>query len=384
MNLGMMAVAANAGLEADRKQKVFDYEQKKRDAELSLMGDKTEAERTGYRLQSGRNSAGLDLLPGQTRNAQTRLGLEATDLAGQAERQPAEVATKNIQANIGLSNAQNDQANQPSVQEVKNNTLQGQVLQSRAELDQLPWKLERAAVQGILDKKGQSDVVLGTMGDLLSRGNKDDAIRFAKQVSERSGLLSGETNGRPLRDIVQMDTGAVIGNDANGKPIVAREPGFLFVAEDGQAHFRPDRDIKAAIGRIKSGEYQFIHDTHGNVWAGNKATGAVTQTHQGDPALAAGRSGQSSAEIQLWDRLIKTGVAKNDNDAWKMVRMAREKGRSGFIEDYIVKQAGMGKSAAQLTKEAGDAYDAIHASGAPAPAGAGAPASATSWSDWTR
>lgn len=352
MGIGLGLMAADEYFKEGDRRNVRDFEQKKRAAELSTLDDRVAAERSGYQLRAGQNQQGLDLLPGETEIKRT-----AQKTAG-------------IQADMGLSNAQNDQANLPKVQEVKNNTLQGQVLQSKADLDMLPEKIRQASVSGQLSGEGQRDVVLGTLAHYIAGNDKTGALDFANRIAKVTDIMPN-TNGKTFTDIAPV----------RGGP---EGDGYNFTTSDGVTRFVPAKAMQAALGKMKNGEYTFLHDTHGNVWAGNKQTGSVTQTHQGDPALAAGRSGQSSAEIQLWDRLIKTGVAKNDNDAWKMVRMAREKSRSGFIEDFIVKGAGMGKSAAQLTKEAGDAYDAIHASGAPAPAGAGAPASATNWSDWTR
>lgn len=351
MGIGLGLMAADEYFKEGDRRNVRDFEQKKRAAELSMLDDRVAAERSGYQLRAGQNQQGLDLLPGETEIKRT-----AQKTAG-------------IQANMGLSNAQNDQANLPKVQEVKNNTLQGQVLQSKADLEMLPEKIRQATVSGQLSGEGQRDVVLGTLAHFIAGNDKTGALDFANRIAKVTDIMPN-TNGKTFTDIAPV----------RGGP---EGDGYNFTTSDGVTRFVPAKAMQTALGKMKNGEYTFLHDTHGNVWAGNKQTGAVTQTHQGDPAQAAGRSGQSSAEIQLWDRLIKTGVAKNDNDAWKMVRMAREKGRSGFIEDYIVKQAGMGKSAAQLTKEAGDAYDAIHASGAPAPAGAGAPASGTNWADWT-
>ena len=129
-------------------------------------------------------------------------------------------------------------------------------------------------------------------------------------------------------------------------------------------------------------DYQFMHDTHGNVYVGNKTTGGVNQPIKADPALAAARNGHTPADLQIWDRLIKTGVAKDDKEAWAMVRQAREKSRPAFIEEYVTKGAGMGKSAAELAKEANEAYDLARSAGAPPAQLPGAPSS--DWSQWAQ
>ena len=140
--------------------------------------------------------------------------------------------------------------------------------------------------------------------------------------------------------------------------------------------------IKAAMGKVKSGEYQFIHDSNGNVWAGNKATGSVTQTHQGDPSQF--NKQHTPAEIQTMEYLVKNGVAKNTAHAWDMVRSSREKTRGSFIMDYVSKNQMPGQDIKKLEEQAGSLYDNLRGS-SPTAAPAAAPASGGSnWSDWTR
>ena len=157
MNLGLGLLAADSYFKEGDARKVRDYEQAKREAELSTLPERTNADRSGYRLRSGQNEANLDLLPTQTANAETRLGLETTDLSGQVERKPAEVATKKIQADMGLSEAQAGQLTQPLQQQIKTNQLTSQSLASADEVKNLPAKLQRAAVQGVLDQQAESE-----------------------------------------------------------------------------------------------------------------------------------------------------------------------------------------------------------------------------------
>lgn len=361
MNLGLMAVAANAGMEADRRQKVFDYDQKKRESELSLLDDRTAADRTGYQLRSAQNQQGLDLLPGDTENKKT-----AQKTAG-------------IKASMGLADAENDQANHPKTLQIRNNALEGQLMTSNAELAALPGKLQQAAVQGVLNQQGQADVVLGTLGQLIARNDKDSAIRFANQVAQMPNVLPN-TNGKPLADIKGVRKGDVIGKDQSGSDVTAQGDGYLFVTNDGQAHFNPVTTISAAMNKLKSGEYQFIHTNDGSVYSGNKQTGAVNQVHQGDSKAL--RAQHTPAEVQTMEWLIGKGVARDANAAWDMVRSAREKTRNSFIMDYVGKNALPNQSAAQLAdlqRKAGDVYDQLRPGQGPvnpAPAPNAAPSNA--------
>lgn len=335
-------------------RKEREYTQAKRDAELSTLGDKTEAERSGYQLRNSQNRANSELLPDQTKNAKSRIGLESADLEGQKQRQPAEIKTKNINADIGLANAENDQANVPASLQVKNNALQTQLQTSDATLKQLPMKLQQLATQGVLDQRGQSEVVLGTMGQLIARQDKAAALAFANDIAKVGNILPN-TNGKTFTDIQPVRKGD---NGAQGD-------GYNFVTSDGQSRFVPVEAISAAMGKLKTGEYQFLHTSDGSVFAGNKTTGAVTQAHQGDPS-ALGKQ-HTPAEIQTMEYLVKNGVAKDRATAWDMVRSSREKTRNAFVMDYVSKNAMPGQDVSNLEKQAGDLYDRLRPNQGPKP-----------------
>ena len=325
-NLGLGLIAADSYFKEGDARKERDYVQAKRDAELSSLGDKTDAERTGFQLRSGQNRANSELLPAQTANAQTRIGLESTDLAGQAQRQPDEIKTKNTNAKIGLANAENDQANLPSSLAVKNNALQSQLMTSDATLKQLPMKLQQLAVQGAIDQQGQSDVVLGTMGQLIARQDKTGALNFANEIAKQGSILPN-TNGKQFTDIQPVRKGE---NGAQGD-------GYNFVTSDGESRFVPVEAIGGAMQKLKSGKYHFIHTADGSVYSGNENTGAITQAYKGDDKAL--RAQHTPAEVQTMEWLMKNGVAKDANSAWEQVRSAREKTRNAFVMDYVSKNA---------------------------------------------
>lgn len=357
MNIGYGLAALDSYYKEGDARKTREYVQAKRDSELSTLGDKTEADRSGYQLRTGQNRANTELLPGQTANAKSRLGLESTDLEGQGQRQPAEIKTKNINANIGLANAENDQANVPASLQVKNNTLQAQVQTSDATLKQLPMKLQQLATQGMLDQRGQSEVVLGTMGQLIARQDKAGAIAFANDIAKVGNILPN-TNGKQFTDIQPVRKGQ---NGAQGD-------GYNFVTSDGESRFVPVEAISGAMGKLKSGEYQFIHTGDGSVYSGNKATGQVTQAFKGDPRAA--RAQHTPAEIQTMEWLISKGVAKDPNQAWELTRSSREKTRNAFIMDYVSKNALPGADTNKMADDAGKIYDTLRTNQGPRAPGA--------------
>jgi len=364
MDLGLGLIAADQYFkEGDdrvlrqRAQERYDAEKQRTASELSLLDDKAAAERTGYQLRTGQNQANSSLLPDQTANAKTRLGLDAKDLTGQAERQGDEIKTKGINAQIGLSNAQNTQANLPTQQEVSNNALKGQLMTSQADLQMLPEKLHRAAVQGELDSQGQSDVVLGTMGQLISRQDKAGALEFANKIAKTSSILPN-TNGKTFTDIVPVRKGE------RGAP----GDGYIFVTSDGERKFTPVEAISGAMNKLKTGKYNFIHDRFGNVYSGNESTGSVSKVASADPTTLAAIHGEHTpADIQSTQWLM-ANVPKfkgNPEAAWDAVRSSKEKTRNAFIMDYVSKNALPGADTNKMATDAGAIYDSLRSSQTP-------------------
>jgi len=354
MNLGLMAVAANAGMKADRDQQVFDYEQKKRESDLSLLDDKAASERGIYRLRAGLSQQGLDLLPGDTENKKT------------AQR------TAGINANIGLLNAQDDQENQPTTLQIKNNTRQADLMRSDAELADLPKKLQQASVQGLLSEEAQRSVVRGTIGQLLINGDKEGALRFGRQVSRMSNVLTS-TNDNPLADFKKVLKGESMGSDEGGNPIPAPDDGILFITEGGQAHFNPAKAITADMQRMKSGEFQFVHTADGSVFSGNKQTGAVQQVHAGSPKFNA-MADRRPRELQLFD--FYKGLGYDQNTAESKIKELGHKSRQQFEADSLKDALTMAPGATPEEKAANayalvrKAADLVYGGGQQAPTGA--------------
>ena len=356
MNLGLGLMAADEYFKEGDRRQVRDYQQKLRDADLSVLDDRTEATRSGLRDTTETNRARAQLRPGQTANQQARIGLDATDIEGQRERQPTEIKAKGIQAGLTLANAENDQANLPTSLQIKNDTLQTQAQTSQFNLKQLPMKLSQLATQGVLDQQGQSDVVLGTMGQLIARQDKAAAIAFANEVARQGNLLPN-TNGKTFTDIVPVRKGE---NGAQGD-------GYIFVTADGERKFTPVEAIGGAMQKLKSGKYKFIERDDGSIFAGDEGTGRGGIVQQGDPNISkSGRGGKQStpADIQSTEWLM-ANVPKykgNPEAAWDAVRSSKEKTRSSFIMDYVSKNAGLGADTSKLSQEAGRIYDTLRQS----------------------
>lgn len=364
MNLGLGLLAADEYFKEGDRRQVRDYQQKLRDADLSVLDDKTAATRSGYQDTAATNAARAQLRPGQTANAQARLGLDATNMEAEAERQPTENRTRAVNADMGLAKAENAQANLPRSLRLDNNKLEADVQTSEAMLKQLPAKLARAATQGVIDEQGQAEVVLGTMGKLISRQDKAGAINFANEIAKNTNLLPG-TNGKTFADIRGVRKGD------NGAP----GDGYVFVTTDGESRFVPIEKVSGAMQSMKSGKYKFIERDDGSIFAGDEGTGQGRVVQPGDPAISrSGRTGNTPAEIQTMEYLVRNGVARDQKDAWNLVRSAKEKTRNSFVMEYVGKNAMPGQDTAKLAQDAGRIYDTLPKDGG-APT---APASSTS------
>lgn len=381
--------AVDSYFKADDARKVREYQQALREAELSALADKTEAERADYVDRRDAARARTQLRPGetgismvdqgrrlteaqgaaarvgtveQTRDADAATGLSAAQ--GRRERQPLVNNTEYLKATTGLEDARHNLETQPARQALADTKLTIDMNTTQAELQMLPQKLERLAMQGVLDQQGQSDVVLGTMAELIGRQDKTAVLNFANEIAKRGNILPN-TNGKTFTDILPVRAGE------NG----AQASGYVFITSDGDQKFVPVEAMSAARQKLKSGKYEFRVGRNGEVISGNTATGQVQVVREGNPALGAGRTGNAPADIQAAEWLVKNKVAPNEAEAWKMVRASKEKTRPAFIQEYVLKSAGV-TSPDKAAEEAGKLWDSVNGA-PPRPGAAAAPASNT-------
>lgn len=344
MNLGLGLLAADEYFKEGDRRQVRDYQQKLRDADLSVLDDKTAATRSGYQDTAATNAARAQLRPGQTANAQARLGLDATNMEAEAERQPTENRTRAVNADMGLVKAENAQANLPQSLRLDNNKLEADVQTSEAMLKQLPAKLARAATQGVIDEQGQAEVVLGTMGKLISRQDKAGAINFANEIAKNTNLLPG-TNGKTFADIRGVRKGD------NGAP----GDGYVFVTTDGDSRFVPIEKVSGAMQSMKSGKYKFIERDDGSIFAGDEGTGQGRVVQPGSPGFSKSGGGNTPASLQEAEWVIRNKDNPVAMAAWDKVRSLRGDGRQLFIKDMMTKGI-MGNETQDQLKSKADMY----------------------------
>lgn len=344
--------AADAYFKEGDARKEREYTQALRDADLSTLDDSTKARRTALQARTVQDQTTINTQPQREAEVKNQLDIATARSNGLKGRIPVENQTADINARIGLDSAKNTEANLPVTHDIGNTALKIQQMTGQAQYDMLPEKLKQAKIQGLIDEKGQSDVVLATMGDLLKGANKAGAIDFANKIAKTKGLLPG-TDNQEVSDIQMVD---------KGQDPTAPDGGYRLVFKGGQAPaVIPVGAIRNAMDKMKTGEYQFIKGDDGSVFAGNKKTGHGNLVVQGDPRVLGAKHAQHTpAELQIWDRLKSTGVARNDAEAWQMVRSARQKTRQEFIFDFVTKNSGMGKAGKELADEAGSVFDHIN------------------------
>lgn len=326
------------------KRQRFEWERQRAEAELSNLDAKARAERSGYDLSAGQNRAGLELLP-SWKNAQESNYNETTG-ANQEEAvaRPGRVSNTLKQQGMESYGLDRASARQPTEEDVKDTNARAQTLTSQSTLDNLPDQLQTAAMKGLIDKQGVHEVMQGIVADFIGKNDKQGAINFMNKSAEKGGV------GRKVVDIQQTQTG------------------YKFIDADGGAHEMPVADIYRArqmyLQKLNAGKYKFLAAKDGSVVAGNENTGRADVVYQGNPNTM--NQEHQPAEVKTAEWLIKNGAAKDANQAWAMVRSAKEKTRSEFVMDIVSRNAMYGQDA-KMAQQAGAIYDTIKESEGSAP-----------------
>ena len=204
MNLGYGLAAldsyykeGDARVQRERATQRYDVERKKAEAELSVLPDRTEADRTGAQLRTKQNTANLGLVDAQTQNAKDRLTLEQGDLQGKLERQPDEQAAAANKAEIAK-------------------TL------SEFEVADLPRVIAEKKRAGVFSEVDAGTTAIAKLADLIKVGDSNQVITFMNSMNDINepgkrkapvaavGITTDEKTGEKV----------FVANDASGKPVM--------------------------------------------------------------------------------------------------------------------------------------------------------------------
>jgi hypothetical protein len=220
----------------DRDRKRFGWESQRTEAEMSLLGDKTEADRLGYRDRAGESGARMATRPQRTANEIQRLGQEAFSLTRAGQRQPKVEDIADLKTDYGLGDAKFSLSQQPTMQQTTantnevglqnsanalqdnparletatNNTLLG-LNQSRADLSTQPTKIATQAANGVISQAQAQGQLVSGLYDTLQSGNPD-MVRNYIQGSINTGLFPS-LKGKTVAEVGSM-------KDAKGQPLL--------------------------------------------------------------------------------------------------------------------------------------------------------------------
>lgn len=240
---------------------------------------------------------------------------------------------------------------QDSAIKATNSIYESQIDENAARKELRPQQTANTKKQQQISGIGLDNTLTGYAGQKMSYGNKDSAIKILNQAAAAQPGFDGTT----VVDVTPQKDGAGV---------------FLHMSDKSVKPVSRD-EIVGAMGAIKQGDYQFIHDNEGNVYTGNKSTGDVLQKVKGDPK----QIGKQHTPASIQENQYNAGtLGIPESDA--LLRKERQAFISNAAKAAMPgqEQAAMESAAAWYDKQYGYGKGA----GKPAPAGK----SGYNWKDW--
>lgn len=306
----------------------FGWERQRNEADLGLLPDRTAA-------------AGAEL-KFRTKKAATDLGLE--DARGEAEAKRLKAAAGEYQGLIDV---------QPYTNASMLNAAKAGKKFSDFGLQDADRAIgAQARSNAISDADGETQAVLKAY-DLIKTGDSGAVLRYL------NGLNASLPDGQRKPEAVKVGVKQVQGDN-------------IFYAQDASGN---------VIHQMSQKQMQRLADQYGKtdlkeLKPGERLIGV--KNGQAKELYAAPESelikGQHApAEVQTMEWLLKRGVAKDEDQAWNMVRSAREKSREAFIMDYVTKNTLQPGTEREMARAAGEVYDSANHPPPPAAAAPGRP-----------
>jgi len=224
-SIGLGLIAADEYFrEGDRRQ-VRNYQQALRDAELSNLPDRMEAERSGYRLRSTENRLGLEDAPdkaaadrsgNQLRAKQNEAGLSLVDQQTGVTRQ--ELANRGADATTrGLTK---DAERATAI----NNAEIGKTL-SEFQVTDLPRVIAEKRRAGVFSEADAATAGIAKLADLIKIGDSNQVIAFINGLNEASGAARPRVAAVGITE--QNGEKVFVAQDANGQPVMQISAGQM-------------------------------------------------------------------------------------------------------------------------------------------------------------
>jgi hypothetical protein len=237
LGLGLIAAdqyfkAGDARVQREREGQRFDWERQRAESELSTLPDKTEADRSGYQLRNKQNTANIGLSDAQTDNAKKKLELEGAGLDAAKDRQPLEAETARNNAEIAK-------------------TL------SEFGVEDLPRIITEKRVQGIFSDVDAGTAAIAKLSDLIQQGDGAQVIRFMNSMNSAnpSGKRRADVAAVTIEKDPKTQENVFVAKDANGQDVMRMSAAQMQRVRDsiGKTEFKTVNAGDSLV-RIKGGQ----------------------------------------------------------------------------------------------------------------------------------
>lgn len=222
---------------------------------------------------------------------------------------------------------------------------------SEFSVEELPSRIAQMRQQRIFSDVDAQTAGVAKLADLIQMGDPQQITSYlnAWRKTNPTNMKADVAQVGFTKDEKTGDN-VFVALDAQGNPVMQMSATQIQRIRDsiGKTDLKVLKPGDTLVG-IKNGR------------ATNMATGPV------DPQLIKATGKQNTpAEIQTMQWLIDNKVAKDQSQAWDMVRSSREKTRSSFVLDYVSKNAMPGTDPKKVADQAGKIYDELQRSGSSA------------------
>lgn len=197
MNLGYGLAAldsyykeGDARVQRERATQRYDAERRKTEAELSVLDDKTAADRSGYQLRSKQNTADAGLV--------------------------------DLQAEVKKGELTRQKALQPTKQQTEINNAEVAKALSDFQVEDLPRVIAEKKRAGVFSEADASVASIAKLADLLKTGDSNQVITFMNAMNDTKPADQRKAPVTAVAIDTDPKTGekVFVANDASGQPVV--------------------------------------------------------------------------------------------------------------------------------------------------------------------
>lgn len=262
-------VGMNAAFDQQRKLEQYDYEKAKRDSELSMLPEKTAADRSAMQLRDAQSKSGLELIGKQTENASNKLALEGKQTQGALGRVNTENETKDLQAGTARDKALLDS------------------MLSQVDVEDLPRAVQIKKQAGVLKDVDAGQAVLAGIAKLSHARDTSGLVRFINDIGatapegKRPASLAASVGTIPNPQ--NPDDKLLVALDEDGKPVIDGHGNPIAFSTKALNHFLPKPETKV----VSPGATIGTMDNDGKFSPAYTAPGRPYQQRgEGGPSLA--------------------------------------------------------------------------------------------------